>query len=103
VNNEVFFKRVFLLSGSQRVTEYLAFAKAHPRDVQVAIDQGLEIAEKFKDSGGYDHRWPAACGLERTICAQGEACSSPTEASKSQWNGRWEQPKLRVRTYYQVQ
>ena len=97
-----FIKRAFLLSGGQRTNEFLEFAKAHPGDIPAAVDQGSAFAEKFKDSGGYDHKWPTAYGLERTICAQGGAGTSPTEAPRSQWTALWEQAKLRVRSYYQI-
>jgi hypothetical protein len=102
VNNENFFKRVFLLAGKERIDEYLEFAKTHPKEIQAAVDQGLVFAEKFKSSEDYDHRWPAAYGLEKTICALGGACSSPSESPQGQWNALWDQAKLRIETYYKV-
>ncbi len=75
VNNEMFFKRVLVLSGKQRTNEYLEFAKAHPEEIQAAVVQGLAFAERNKDSENYDHRWPTAYGLEQQICSLGGKCS----------------------------
>jgi hypothetical protein len=102
VNNEALFKRVFLISGKQRTNEFLEFAKAHPGDIQAAVDQGLALADKHRDAGGYDRKWPTAFGLERIICAQGGDCASPPEAPPSQWAALWDQAKLRVRSYYLI-
>jgi hypothetical protein len=100
VNKAMLFKHVFVLAGKERINEYMEFAKSHPAEIQAAIDQGLVFAEKFKNSGDYDRRWPTAYGLERMICALGEACPPAVEAPQSQWNALWDQAKLRVKTYY---
>jgi hypothetical protein len=99
VNNEMFFKLAFVLAGKTRIDEYLEFAKSHPEEIQAAINQGLGFAETFRNSE-YDRRWPTAYGLERMTCALGGACAAPAEAPQSQWNGLWDQAKLRVKTYY---
>lgn len=98
----MFFKRVFVLSGKERTNEYLEFAKAHPEEIQAAVVQGLAFAERNKNSESYNHRWPAAYGLERQICSLGGKCSAPVEAPQDQWNALWDQTKLRVETYYKV-
>jgi hypothetical protein len=63
---------------------------------------GLAFAERSKNTEEYDHKWPTAYGLERTICALGGACTPPVEAPQNQWNALWDQTKLRVKTYYKV-
>jgi hypothetical protein len=102
VNNEMFFKRVFVLAGKGRIDEYMEFAKSHPDEIQSEIDLGLAFAERSKNTEEYDHKWPTAYGLERTICALGGACTPPVEAPQNQWNALWDQTKLRVKTYYKV-
>jgi hypothetical protein len=76
--------------------------KSHPDDIQDEIDQGLAFAETFKNLEEYDHKWPTAYGLERSICALGGACPPPVEAPQNQWNALWDQAKLRIKTYYKV-
>jgi hypothetical protein len=103
VNNEMFFKRAFVLAGKARVDEYLGFAKSHPDEIQAEIVHGLALAEKFKDSNEYDRKWPTAYGLERSICALGGACTDHAEAAQAQWNNLWDQAKTRIEAYYKVQ
>jgi hypothetical protein len=100
VNNEMFFKRVFMLAGKARLDEYLKLADTDPDEIRATVDHGLLLAERFRNSEEYDRKWPTAYGLERIICSQGGACSPPVEAPQSQWNALWDQAKLRVRTYY---
>lgn len=102
VNNEMFFKRVFVLAGKARLDEYLKFADTDPDEIRATVDHGLLLAERFRNSDEYDRKWPTAYGLERIICSQGGACTSPPEVPQSQWNALWDQAKLRVRTYYKV-
>jgi hypothetical protein len=102
VNNEMFFKRAFVLAGKERLNEYLEFAKSHRDEIRTDIDQGLALAERFKNSDEYDHKWPAAYGLERSICTLGGECPPPVEAQQNQWNALWDQAKLRVETYYKI-
>ena len=99
-NNEGFFKRALVLAGKQRIDEFLASAKAHPDETKSAIEQGVILAEKFKNSDDYDHRWPTAYGLERIICAQGGSCTPPPAKPASDWPALWEEAKKVVAKYY---
>jgi hypothetical protein len=102
VNNEMLFNRAFVLAGKQRTTEYMDFAKTHPKEINTVVDQGLAFAESYKGSTDYDDRWPKVYGLERRICLLGGACEAPAEVPQSEWGHLWDQAKLRVETYYKI-
>ena len=101
-SNEGFFKRPLVLAGKQKIDEFLAFAKAHPDELKAAIEQGISLAEKAKNSDDYDHKWPTAYGLERIICAQGGSCASLPSKPESEWPALWDQTIKSVTKYYFV-
>jgi hypothetical protein len=99
-NNEGFFKRALVLAGKQRIDEFLARAKAHPDETKSAVEQGVTLAEKFRNSDDYDRKWPSAYGLEKIICAQGGSCAPPPAKPASDWPALWEEAKKVVTKYY---
>ncbi len=98
--NEVFFKRPFVIAGGDSIKQMVALMHEHPDQVASAVRQGISFAEKFKDNHAYDDHWPTAYGLERSICAQGAACETAAFLPKDQWSAAWQAAKQRVLTYY---
>ena len=101
VNNDGFFKKAFVLGGSEVVNRFVKFAADKPERVRALVAQGIAIAEKYRETNTYDRHWPTAYGVERLLCAQGGPCDAPPEMPKEQWSGAWEEAKRRVTLYFQ--
>jgi hypothetical protein len=102
INNEGFFKKAFVLGGPDMANKAVQFLQNDPGKVAKSLTQGFSFAERRRDTSDYDHHWPSAYGLERTICAQGGSCVAPQPMPKEQWDKAWEEAKRRVTAYYQV-
>lgn len=101
LNNEGFFKKAFVISGSESGAKAVKFIESNPERVAQLLKQGFSFAEKFRETSNYDRRWPTAYGLERIICAQGGSCITPPSIPKEQWDKAWDEAKQRVSSYYQ--
>lgn len=102
INNEGFFKKAFILGGPDVANKAVKFLQNDPDKVAKSLVQGFSFAEGRRNTSEYDHHWPSAYGLERTICAQGGSCVAPPPMPKEQWDKAWEEAKQRVTAYYQV-
>lgn len=100
LSNEGFFRVALTRGGADVTNKAVKFLQGNQERVRALVAQGIESAEKWRDTDRYDRRWPTAYGLERFICAQGGQCKAPTELPKDQWNGAWERAKDGVRTYF---
>jgi hypothetical protein len=69
VNNEKFLVRAFLLAGGKKASdEWVAIIKNEPEEAKKIVAEGIRFAtQPGVADGGYDHKWPTAYGLERTI------------------------------------
>lgn len=69
--NHKLLQRSYLIAGPAASQQLKALISAEPQRIQPILQQGFHIAERFKESETYDHRWPSAYGLEAVIQAQG--------------------------------
>jgi hypothetical protein len=102
VNNDKFFARALLLSGTTATSKFREFMKENPDLARTSVLQGLAIADKERKNPHYDVHWPTAFGLERMICAEGGSCAPPKEMPADQWDKAWEDAKKRVSAYFTV-
>ncbi len=93
LEDDRFFVRAFALGGMDVFKQSMAFIRANPDKVSGAIDDGIKLAEKTRDSAAYDQHWPADYAG-----SEGKGFSLPVE----RWNQAWEAAVERVRTYYVV-
>ncbi len=78
----------------------MKFFVEQPEKTAQLVQKGITIADALKDDPRYDHRWPSAYGLERTLCAMGAECAPPLAADVALWADAWEETKARVIRYY---
>jgi len=100
LNGEGLFKRALLLAGKPRIEEYVAVVNAHPEQIRAAVQEGLAMADKVKDTTSYDRNWPSAYGLEHTVCALGGECPRPPGAEPYLWPGLWAEARDKVSAYF---
>jgi hypothetical protein len=101
-DNEQFFKRALVLSGKDVTDKSLEFMKGHQDRVVQLVKEGIVYADKFRETPSYDRQWPTAYGLERVLCASGNAekCKAPQALLKDQWDAAWAQSKKAVTDYF---
>lgn len=100
LQNEGFFKLPLMLAGDEIVQQTVKFFIEQPEKTAQLVQKGIAIADALKDDPRYDHQWPSAYGLERTLCALGAECTPPSAVPKAQWGEAWEETKARVIRYY---
>lgn len=102
IDNEQFFQRAMVLSGPEVTDKSHQFLKEHQDRVAQLVQQGISVAEKFRDDQGYDRQWPTGFGLERMLCASGEAekCNARPPLPKDQWDAAWAESKKTVTEYF---
>lgn len=102
LHNEGFFKLPFVLAGPEFSEQAVQFFETHPEKTAQLVREGLAIANTLKHEPRYDHQWPSAYGLERTLCALGADCSKPSPATQAIWAQLWEDTQERVMHYYRI-
>ena len=102
LDNEQFFKRALVLSGKDVTDKSLRFLNDHQDRVLPLVENGVMYAAKFRDTASYDRQWPTAYGLERILCASGDAekCTAPRALPKDQWDAAWAESKKAVTDYF---
>ncbi len=102
LDNEQFFKRAMVLSGQDVTDKSLKFLNDHQDKVAQLVAEGIKDAEPFRDVPSYDRKWPTGYGLERILCASGEAekCNPPPGLQKDQWDKAWADSKKAVTEYF---
>jgi hypothetical protein len=100
LHNEGFFKLPLVLGGEEFIQQAVKFFVEQPEKTAELVLKGIALADALKDDPRYDHRWPSAYGLERTMCALGADCTPPSALPKAQWADAWEETKARVLRYY---
>jgi len=100
LHNEGFFKLPMVLAGDEFIQMAVKFFVEQPEKTAQLVQKGIAIADALKDDPRYDHQWPSAYGLERTLCALGAECTPPSAVPKAQWGEAWEETKARVVRYY---
>jgi hypothetical protein len=82
VNNEKFLVRAFLIAGGKKgADEWGALIKNEPQEAKRIVEEGIRYAaQPGVADGGYDHRWPTAYGLERTVTALKGESGEPSAA-----------------------
>ena len=99
-SNEGFFKKALVIAGPEVAKSASDFFKNYPERTARLVEQGLAIAERWKNTATYDRRWPTAYGLEHTICAEKGPCETVKFLPTDQWGNAWDQAKKRVISYY---
>jgi hypothetical protein len=91
-----------MLSGKDVTDKSLEFLNEHQDRVLPLVEKGIMFADKFRDTPSYDRRWPTAYGLERVLCASGDAgkCTAPRSLPKDQWDAAWAESKKAVTDYF---
>jgi hypothetical protein len=102
MHNEGFFKLPFVLGGETYTKQAIKFFEEQPDKTAKLVQAGIALAESLKDDPRYDHAWPSAYGLERTLCAMGADCPPPSVADKARWATAWDETKARVVRYYRI-
>lgn len=66
------------------------------------VEAGVAYADKFRETSSYDRQWPTGYGLERVICASGEAekCKAPRSLPKDQRGAAWVESRKTVTDYF---
>lgn len=100
LHNEGFFKLPLVLGGEEFIQMAVKFFVEQPEKTAMLVQKGIAIADALKDDPRYDHQWPSAYGLERTLCALGADCAKPSPAQVAAWADAWEETKARVIRYY---
>lgn len=100
LHNEGFFKLPLVLAGEEHIAATIKFFEEQPEKTAQQVQRGIELAEILKDDPRYDHHWPSAYGLERTLCAMGQECEQPRAIPRESWNDAWAEAKARVVHYY---
>jgi hypothetical protein len=100
LHNEGFFKLPLVLGGEEFIQQAVKFFVEQPEKTAELVLKGIALADALKDDPRYDHRWPSAYGLERTMCALGADCTPPSALPKAQWADAWEETMARVLRYY---
>lgn len=102
IDNEQFFQRALVLSGKDVADKSFKFLSAHQDRVSQLVNEGVMYADEFRDTPGYDRQWPTAYGLERVLCASGEAeqCNALRSLPKDQWDAAWAESKKAVTDYF---
>lgn len=100
LHNEGFFKLPMVLAGDEFIQMAVKFFVEQPEKTAQLVQKGIAIADALKDDPRYDHQWPSAYGLERTLCALGADCTKPSPAQAAEWPDAWEETKARVIRYY---
>lgn len=102
VDHEQFFNRALVLSGKALTDTSLKFLNEHQDRVLPLVEAGVMYADKFRETPTYDRRWPSAYGLERSLCASGEAekCKAPPSLPKDQWDAAWAASQKAVTDYF---
>jgi hypothetical protein len=98
LDNEQFFKRAMVLSGNDVTNQSLKFLNERQDRAAQLVAEGIKEAEPFRDVPSYDRKWPTAYGLERLLCASGDAekCSAAPALPKDQWDKAWAESKKAV-------
>jgi hypothetical protein len=104
IDNEQFFKRALVLAGKDVTDKSSKFLNDHQDIVSQLVEKGVTYATEFRDTRSYDRQWPTAYGLERILCASGEAdkCKGPPSLPKDQWDAAWAESKKAVTDYFVV-
>jgi hypothetical protein len=104
VDNEQFFKRALVLSGKDVTDKSFRFLQDHQDQVAPLVEKGVMYADGVRDTPRYDRQWPTAYGLERILCASGEAenCKAPPALPKEKWNEAWAQSRKAVTEYFVI-
>jgi hypothetical protein len=101
IDNEQFFKRALVLSGKDVTDKSFEFLKNHQDRVSQLVTEGLSYADRFRDTTDYDRQWPTAYGLERILCASGDAGKCNVSLlPKDQWDTAWAKSKQAVSDYF---
>jgi hypothetical protein len=100
LHNEGFFKLPMVLAGNEYIQQAVKFFVEQPEKTAQLVQKGIAIADALKDDPRYDHQWPSAYGLERTLCAMGADCAKPTPVQVAEWADAWEETKASVTRYY---
>ena len=102
IDNEQFFKRALVLSGKDVTDRSFKFLNDNQDRVSQLVKKGVLYADEFRDTPSYDRQWPTAYGLERILCASGEAeqCKAPPSLPKDQWDAAWAESKKAVTDYF---
>jgi hypothetical protein len=104
LDNEQFFKRAMVLSGKDVTDKSLRFLNEHQDRVAQLVAEGIKAAEPFRDVQSYDRKWPSAYGLERMLCASGDAekCNASPALPKDQQDKAWEDSKKAVTDFFVI-
>ena len=102
IDNEQFFMRAMVLSGDDAKNKSFKFLNDHQDQVAQLVAKGVTYAEQFRDAPSYDRQWPTAYGLERMLCASGDAekCKARPSLPKDQWDAAWAEAKKTVTDYF---
>jgi hypothetical protein len=102
IDNEQFFMRAIALSGKDSTDKSFKFLNDHQDQVSQLVAKGVMYAEQFRDAPSYDRQWPTAYGMERMLCASGDAekCKARPSLPKDQWDAAWVESKKAVTDYF---
>ena len=102
IDNEQFFIRALVLSGHDVTDKSIKFLTEHQEQASKLVAEGIQDAQPFRDAPSYDRQWPTAYGLERLLCASGDAekCKAPASLPKDQWDAAWAESKKAVTDYF---
>jgi hypothetical protein len=96
VSQERFFVRAFTMAGPDVQKGVIAFLKGPPGQVAMAVQHGLELAARMKDTDQYDRTWPAAYGKERLA-------GTPVPVLPARlWPAAWQAANAKVEAFYQI-
>jgi len=102
IDNEQFFLRALVLGGQDVTDKSIKFLTDHPDQVAQLVAQGIKQADGLRETQSYDRRWPSGYGLERILCASGDADKcQPQSLPKDQWDAAWAESKQAVTDYFE--
>ncbi|HEX3728957.1 MAG TPA: hypothetical protein VHV47_04085, partial [Opitutaceae bacterium] len=93
-NREKFFVRAISMAGPAAQQRIVAFLKGPPEPIVAAVQLGQTLALRWKDTGSYDHTWPAAYGSERL------AGLPVPPLPAAQWPAAWQHSIEQIRAFY---
>jgi hypothetical protein len=103
INNEGFFKLPIIVGGSRVGAEAAKFFDEHPSEARAMLARGFQSADSWRETLNYDRHWPAYYGLERLTCLRDQStCKPAPELDPTKWDRAWNEAKLRVASYYQL-